>query len=178
MKRSWYIIPHANAHKINFDLFVLILAVWNSFIVPVEVAFEPEWMTIWVYLCLEYFIDFVFVVDIVLNFFTSFQHPKTGDNVNNCALICWHYVKGRFSIDLISAIPFELVGSALFREGNNAMLQLFGLCKLVRVLRLGRLLTFINLKENLKLSFKLINLIFFLILYLHMVGCMWFYLVN
>jgi hypothetical protein len=53
-------------------------------------------------------------------------------------------------------------------------LQLFGLLKLVRVLRLNRIITYLNVKEDLKLGLKLAKLIFFLVMYLHCLGCLWY----
>ncbi len=48
----------------------------------------------------------------------------------------------------------------------------------MRVLRLGRLISYMYIREDYKLSLKIGRLIFFLIIYLHMVGCLWHFLIK
>lgn len=81
--------------------------------------------------------------------------------------IAWEYMKGRFWIDLIASIPLDSIAFLIVGSGDSANLQLFGLFKLVRVLRLSRIITYMNAKDDVKLSLKLLKLIFFLCLYLH-----------
>lgn len=50
--------------------------------------------------------------------------------------------------------------------------------KLIRVLRLGRIITYMNSTDDVKLSLKLFKLFFFLIMYLHCQGCAWYYVVS
>jgi len=58
--------------------------------------------------------------------------------------------------------------------GNSQLLQIFGLLKLGRVLRLGCIITFLNVKVDLKMSLKLLKLVFFLVMYIHCIACLWF----
>ena len=39
-----YIIPHYAPLKVYWDLFIMSLAIWNSFMIPIEVSFEPVYM--------------------------------------------------------------------------------------------------------------------------------------
>lgn len=48
----------------------------------------------------------------------------------------------------------------------------------MRVLRLGRIIANMNVKADVKLTFKLAKLIFFLLMYLHCLGCAWYLLVK
>ena len=50
--------------------------------------------------------------------------------------------------------------------------------KLARVLRLGKIITYLNLKDDVKMSLKLGKLIFFLIIYIHINGCIWYMIVS
>ena len=52
------------------------------------------------------------------------------------------------------------------------------LLKLIRLARLSRVITYLNFKSNVKMSLRLGKLIFFLILYLHLIGCFWFYIAR
>jgi hypothetical protein len=48
--------------------------------------------------------------------------------------------------------------------------------KLVRVFRLGRMITYLNETDDVKLSLRLFKVCFFLILYIHLMACIWYYL--
>jgi len=50
----------------------------------------------------------MFVIDIFLNFRTSFSHPLTGDEILDSKKIAKNYVfGGMFWIDFISVVPFD-----------------------------------------------------------------------
>lgn len=55
---------------------------------------------------------------------------------------------------------------------------MFGLLKIIRVFRLSSIINNLNLREQLKMTIKIIKLCFFLILYVHVIACMWYYLVR
>ena len=113
-------------------------------------------------------IDVAFLLDILINFRTSYIKEATGEEVVRFRDIAIQYIKMRFWIDLIASIPVDIIGFFVITgEANSATLQMFGLLKLVRVLRLSRLITYMNLKNDIKMSLKLLKLIFFLVLYLH-----------
>ena len=62
--------------------------------------------------------------------------------------IAIYYIRGRFLIDLLATIPFDLIGSLIISPGNRFLLSLFGILKLIRVLRIGRIMYFLNLKDD------------------------------
>lgn len=124
-------------------------------------------------------IDFLFFCDIVLNFRTSFNNIQTGDEITNSKQIAINYIQGRFWIDMASSVPFEVIIPAIITDyHNNNDLALFSMLKLIRVLRLGRMITYLNETDDVKLSLRLFKLCFFLILYIHVIACVWFYVCN
>ena len=164
--------------RIRWDLFVMVLATWNCFSIPFNVAFEPEIMEQWYFVALNFLIDFLFVVDILINFRTTFINPKTGDEISDPRAISRNYVKSRFWIDLFATIPFDSIGEWIIQSDSVVALQLFGLLKLIRVLRLSRIIMYMNLREETKMGLKLAKLVFFLVMYLHCLGCLWFVIVK
>jgi hypothetical protein len=56
------------------------------------------------------------------------------------------------SLLIFATIPFGWFGHLFILGDNTVMLQMFGLLKLIRALRIGRLLTFIQMKESFKFS--------------------------
>lgn len=131
----------------------------------------------WYFTILNSLIDFLFLVDIVASFRTTYIDKSTGDEITNLRLIAINYLKSRFWIDLLATIPLDTIGEAI-AGGNVPFLQVFGLLKLVRVLRLGRIITYLNTKQDLKMGLKLGKLIFFLVIYMHCLGCMWYMIVE
>ena len=102
----------------------------------------------------------------------------TGDEVVNSKLIAINYVQGRFWLDLISAIPFELVFSLFIDIKTNKFvedLRVLTILKLFRVLRLERIINYMNTTDENKLSMRLFKLCLFLILYIHITACTLYY---
>ena len=59
----------------------MVCAVWNCFFVPVQVSFGPAWgETIWIFI-FNSLIDVIFLVDIFVQFRTTFMHSRTGIEV-------------------------------------------------------------------------------------------------
>lgn len=124
-------------------------------------------------------IDFFFMLDLVMNFRTSIIKSTTNEEITDLRVIAINYLKGRFWIDLLASFPLDSV-TFIFLDSNSGstLWQLFGLLKLVRILRLSRLIAYLNIKNDLKMSLKLVKLVFFLVLYLHILGCMWFFIAK
>lgn len=80
-------------------------------------------------------VEAIFIVDILLNFRTSFVNRK-GEVVSTSKSIALHYLKGWFILDLIAALPFDLLYSIQFSDLSSNL----HLLKLTRLLRLVRLL--------------------------------------
>ena len=128
-------------------------------------------------------LDGIFILDLILNFRTSFIHSQTGEEIFDPKLIAKNYLGGQFTIDFLSAIPFELaydrlLGGAVGGENENTFLSFIKSLKLFRVLRLNRLITYMNSTDDVKHSLRLLKLFFMILLIVHVEACIWFYLVN
>ena len=154
--------------RIRWDLFIILLATVNCFQIPYNVAFSDIEET---NIFLDVFnglIDFFFMMDVLINFRTSYINEHTGTEILDTKMIAVKYLKTRFFVDMLASIPFDFLSYGFSDDKGNAfLLQMLGLLKLVRVLRLSRLITYLNFKNDVKMSLKLIKLVFFLVLYLH-----------
>ncbi|CAI2361123.1 unnamed protein product [Moneuplotes crassus] len=166
-------------NRIRWDLFIVLLATWNLFYIPYSVSFEAYIISQFFTNIMNWLIDLFFLIDIFINFRTTVVDPVTGDDIYNTKVIAKQYIQGKFWIDLLASIPFDIV-TLFFSDSASGTLtfELFGLLKLIRVLRLSRLITYMNLQDELKMSLKLIKLFFFLVMYIHCVGCIWFFIVK
>lgn len=89
-------------------------------------------------------VDLVFLVDIVLNFFLMHVDRETGKWVSQLRDIQYNYLRGTFTLDVISILPFDVVGIFMNSPAVSQLkvlriLRLVKLTKLLRVLRAGRL---------------------------------------
>lgn len=74
-------------------------------------------------------------------------------------------------------MPFDTIVYAITLQ-KSEILSLFSLLKLIRVTRLGRIIERMNVKEDIKLMMKLAQIIFFLIMYIHIIACVWYLIVQ
>ena len=127
-------------------LFILTL---NVVLLPVSIAFfgdqiNPRWL---VFNCIS---DLVFIVDIVLNFWTGII---TNENtvILELKVIRKIYAKKWLPLDMLSVFPFDYVALAISRaeslsslEQATSALRLLRLFKLLSLLRLFRVVRFMN----------------------------------
>ena len=136
---SKYMLRQNDPQKTKWDLIIIFLAIYNSFQIPFEIAFDPEDMKLPAFYVVNSLIDLVFLLDIIVNFRTTFYDIETGDEVFDSKRTGKMYLKGRFTVDLLSTIPFDNI-AAIFTQSSSPILQLFSLLKLVRISRLGRII--------------------------------------
>eukprot|EP00347_Sterkiella_histriomuscorum_P009696 403340228 len=172
-----FMLKHNNRFRMNWDLFVMLLAVYNCLSIPFTVAFEPDQTT--AFSAWERIIDVCFGLDILVNFRTTFVNEKTGFEICDNKSVFLNYIKsGRFFIDLAASIPFELIIESVDSGASNKQLRLFGLLKLVRLLRLGRIIRFMKFKQGFKMGMRLIQLLLGLLLLVHWIACIWYLIIR
>lgn len=164
--------------KLKWDLAIMVMAVYNCFVIPYTVAFEPSFMEEIYIRLLNNLIDICFMIDVVVTFRTTYIHQKTGNEIIVPRIIAFEYLKSRFLLDFLASFPFDLIGEMIFGSGNASMLSLISLLKLVRVLRLNRLIAVMKVEDEVKLSLKLFKLIFFLVMFLHCQAWTWYFIVT
>ena len=90
-------------------------------------------------------IDSMFAIDIVISFRSTYLDEFTGDEVFDEGRIAKNYLFGRFWLDFLSTLPLELIVDWLpINVGAVDHYKLVSCLKLFRILRLGRLIDYIN----------------------------------
>ncbi|KAM9045704.1 voltage-gated inwardly rectifying potassium channel KCNH6 isoform 3-T3 [Megaptera novaeangliae] len=135
---------HYSPFKAVWDWLILLLVIYTAIFTPYSAAFllgdqdEPQRADCG-YACsplttVDLVVDIMFVVDIVINFRTTYVNTND-EVVSHPRRIAVHYFKGWFLIDVVAAIPFDLL---IFRTGSDETTTLIGLLKTARLLRLVR----------------------------------------
>ncbi|KAM3860954.1 voltage-gated delayed rectifier potassium channel KCNH5-like [Diretmus argenteus] len=160
-----HIILHYCAFKTTWDWVILILTFYTAIMVPYNVSFKTKQNNL-AWLVLDSVVDVIFLIDIVLNFHTTFVGPA-GEVISDAKLIQMNYLKTWFVIDLLSCLPYDIINafenvdedpitaaspashlrdaSGFQRNTTRAedsmlpgLSSLFSSLKVIRLLRLGR----------------------------------------
>lgn len=155
----------------------MLLAIYNCLSIPFYASFNPD-PNIYTDV-FDRIVDSCFGIDILLNFRTSYVHSKTGLEIMDAWSIAKNYVFGnRFIVDILSVIPLETLVTMIDPNTSASQLKLLGLLKLVRLLRLSRVIRYMKFKTGVKIGFRIGQLLFFLLLAVHWVGCIWYILIS
>ncbi|XP_016385682.1 potassium voltage-gated channel subfamily H member 6-like [Sinocyclocheilus rhinocerous] len=142
---KWTIL-HYSPFKAVWDWIILLLVLYTAVFTPYSAAFllneqEDERRRTCGYTCnplnvVDLVVDVMFIFDILINFRTTYVNHND-EVVSNPTRIAQHYFKGWFLIDIVAAIPFDLL---IFRSGSDEpqTTTLIGLLKTARLLRLVR----------------------------------------
>ncbi|XP_060112229.1 potassium voltage-gated channel subfamily H member 6 [Heteronotia binoei] len=139
----WTIL-HYSPFKAVWDWLILLLVIYTAVFTPYSAAFllneeQEEKRLDCSYSCdplniIDLIVDIMFIVDIIINFRTTYVNVND-EVVSHPAKIAIHYFKGWFLIDMVAAIPFDLL---IFHTGSDETTTLIGLLKTARLLRLVR----------------------------------------
>ncbi|XP_053116339.1 potassium voltage-gated channel subfamily H member 2 [Hemicordylus capensis] len=139
----WTIL-HYSPFKAVWDWLILLLVIYTAIFTPYSAAFllndeQEKARRQCGYACnplnvVDLIVDIMFIIDILINFRTTYVNSNE-EVVSHPAKIAIHYFKGWFLIDMVAAIPFDLL---IFGSGSEETTTLIGLLKTARLLRLVR----------------------------------------
>lgn len=174
VKKSKWIISETGAVRLVWDMAVIIFAIYNSIMTPFLIAFDPPWSNSLAIVLVDWIINIFFIVDILINFRTTYTNTKTGAEVWEPKKIAKHYVLGgKFWIDILSSIPFDGL-----RIDSISFLNVIDMLKTIRILRISKLIQHLNMKQETKAFLKTIQLLFHLLLFIHIQAWVWWILVT
>ncbi|ETO21443.1 potassium/sodium hyperpolarization-activated cyclic nucleotide-gated channel 3 [Reticulomyxa filosa] len=141
---SLFVIHPETLWRSYWDLFVLLLVCYNAVVVPVNLVFDSSPFNIF---ALELLFNAFFMVDIGLQFFTTFKYdkgPMIGRVEMSHPVIIKQYLRTWFIIDLMASLPIDLVvtwstSSNASVTSFNYLLRLLRGFKFMRILRMSRI---------------------------------------
>ena len=123
----------------------MLLAIFNSFAVPMEFVFK-DLTENKSYNALDTIITFIFIADIIVAFNTRYI-DATGETISDRKKIAKKYLKGDFVIDFVSSIPFKILGLVIDFFNTISILKIL---KVVRIRRITKLVLKLEFKEEQK----------------------------
>ena len=94
-----------NTYKLYFDLAISVLLIFICGVLPFRIAFFPKETDTWKNI--YFFADSLFLIDLILNFFTTNYDEEKNLEVTDRKTIAYNYLSGWFLIDFFSIVPFE-----------------------------------------------------------------------
>ena len=146
-----YINPK-DPRKTYWDLVLGVLIIASVIEVPWRIATDSPAIDIG-WLAWGYFIDIMFTLDIIANFRTGWINLD-GEIIWDPRVIRNEYLKGWFTVDLLSTIPFDKVIVPFLDGGSSNSSSVARSGKLLRILRVVRLLKLTRLLKMAKLFSK------------------------
>ncbi|XP_061666369.1 potassium voltage-gated channel subfamily H member 4-like [Syngnathoides biaculeatus] len=171
VQRSRFLLLHYSVSKALWDWLILLATFYVAVTVPYNVSFTPRdddavaagRSTI----VSDIAVEMLFIADIILNFRTTFV-SQSGQVVYRSRSICIHYATTWFFVDLVAALPFDLLYAF-----NITVTSLVHLLKTVRLLRLLRLLQ--KLDRYSQYSAMVLTLLMSVFALLaHWMACIWY----
>ncbi len=155
-------IHPANKYKQIWDGFVLLATTAAAVEIPLRLAMDLPLRGALLYF--DVCIAAVFVVDMVLTFFTAVY--DNGVLIDNRKEVARRYLKGWFFIDLLAILPLDLLFGSAFRHA-----------RLLRLIRLAHVATFMQkvAKANVVNAsvLRMVFLAFWVSLFAHWSACGW-----
>nr|XP_040056597.1 potassium voltage-gated channel subfamily H member 7-like isoform X2 [Gasterosteus aculeatus aculeatus] len=178
-----FTILHYSPFKAVWDWLILLLVIYTAILTPYSAAFllndtEESKRRECGYSCsplnvVDLMVDIMFIIDILINFRTTYVNINE-EVVSDPAKIAIHYFKGWFLIDMVAAIPFDLL---IFGSGSDETTTLIGLLKTARLLRLVRVARKLDRYSEYGAAVLMLLMCIFALI-AHWLACIWYAIGN
>ena len=184
---SWVLHP-GSPYKFAWDAFLAVLVVYSVVVVPLRIGFNEEASPRSAIFWFEVSIDFVFIIDIVVNCRTAYLTAH-GLLEKRPRQIARHYLLSWFVVDVSASIPVDLIllaNQAFMEDDGSEERNSYRMTKLIKALRLTRLLRLVRLvklarvikiaQEQLQINpfvLQLVKLCFKMSFLIHLSACAW-----
>jgi CRP-like cAMP-binding protein len=177
----------------RWDGFVCIALLFTACITPFEIAMLETSMNELFFL--NRVMDCIFAFDIYVSMKLAFFNQSTGNWVMNPSKCAKRYLKGWFSLDVVSLIPWDVIAYVIEQQaagksagadgggGDVGNLRILRLLKILKITKLARIIkaakVFKELATYLMLSSttkQLVKYLFMIGLCMHWIACAWGFL--
>ncbi|ESO09753.1 hypothetical protein HELRODRAFT_117121 [Helobdella robusta] len=186
-KMSRLTVLHYSPFKAAWDWLILVLVLYTAVCTPYVAAFlldkkqahsslssdgnninSNDWLAV-----ADAAVDVMFIIDILINFRTTFVDDQ-GEVVSRTGAMALHYFKGWFLVDMVAAIPFDLL---LYGTNTDEATTLIGLLKTARLLRLVRVARKLDRYSEYGAAVLLLLMATFALI-AHWLACVWYAIGN
>ncbi|KAG9280036.1 potassium voltage-gated channel subfamily H member 8-like [Astyanax mexicanus] len=171
-KKSKFILLHFSTFKAGWDWLILLATFYVAVTVPYNVCFIGDEEDMRSTTVSDIAVEILFIFDIVLSFRTTYV-SKSGQVIFDARQICIHYLTTWFIIDLVAALPFDLLYTFKVSVVSHRQVSVVHLLKTIRLLRLLRLLQKMDrFSQHSTVVLTLLMSMFALLA--HWMACVWY----
>ena len=163
MRLQNYVFNPRHISRKAWDVLIYLLILFIGIDLPLRLVLNTSFLSSAE--TLLFYIPFIFVIDILVNFNTAFE--KDGHLISSRKKISLRYLKTWFVVDLIAIIPFEL-----FWDFGNGVENGFKLLRLIRLFKLSYLSQFASMYID-PLVFRLSTFVLWVLHITHWTACGW-----
>ena len=116
------IYPNDKFKSLYWDTMMSTILLITCFLTPLNLAFTEELDMIRWYVSVNFFIDFLFFLDIIVNFMTAF-HRDNHELIDDRCEIVKNYLTTWFFIDLLAIFPTEIMVNLMNRNDDSSTSQ-------------------------------------------------------
>ena len=162
------IVKHRKERR-AWEIFIIVVALYSVMVIPIRIAINTN-LGDFVYEVVDMITWIIYLIDIFVNCRTTFL-DNFGIEVHETKKILKHYLFSfRFAMDFLSLLNFP----ALIWPDPPLFFNLLGLLKTLRFLRAQDLIRQSRLKKSEKASMSCGYFFILLLIYLHIMACIFF----
>lgn len=158
---------------------IIAIAILNCYSIPFVLSFQPPWAETKAWKMANWVITAIFASDLIVNLRTTYIDGVEGEEVFDGKLLARNYLRSnRFIVDLLSTVPLEVVFEGIVSSSVLSIMSGLGMLKLVRASRISTIIARLKSGRSVKALYQLLQMIFFLILFVHIQGCLVYFFVR
>ena len=174
-KKNDCIISFNSVNRIRFEFLTCLLVLYDCIMLPFDIAFDSKKalhpnMEI-IHSVIDEVLKLVYLIDFCLCFRKAYLDERIGKEIRDPRLIAIRYLKCYFWFDLLSVLPFKWFT-------DNVYLYETQLLKVVRLLRLNKIISFLNLSLYSQSKIRLFYLVIRFFIIIHWTTCFLYYQVT
>ena len=165
-----------------WDLTTAMALLYTCFVTPFEVGIVTK-ADVGTLFFVNQFINAIFIFDMFVQFFMPVPDAVTGELIRDHKELAKRYLKGWFSIDLVSVLPVDIVVALapnIIPSDNTALVRVVRLMRIARLFKLMRVLRASRIMQRWENAIALtsstrsiVTAWFSFVVILHWFACIW-----
>jgi potassium voltage-gated channel Eag-related subfamily H protein 5 len=121
---------------------------------------------------IDFAINGIYFLDILVSFRTTYYN-NDGEEIYDPLMIAINYFKTLFVFDVLVCIPFNY-----FIWTDTDIMKIVSILKITRFPRLMKMINRLEMRDDSKAIFGILVMTIYLFVYIHIVTCLWYYLIS
>ena len=158
-----------------WDIFIIMIALYSVFAIPIRIGINVKlWDPVYDFIDIITWLFYCF--DVFVNLRTTYVDSFGMEVVESNRIMLKYVGSIRFILDILSLLNLPSIVTKGFNPRVQVLLNILGLLKLSRYFRASTLIVQSRFQKDQKAKMSCGFFFVLLLIYLHMIGCMFFFL--